>query len=88
MKISESAIFKEKLATTKIVQSMLSTPTWSNSSTALLLTPFAESLLPEQYIVSNNYSVAQVSRDLWYMKNIIFPDPSTAFYHNPKECEF
>ena len=61
-------MFNDKVETTKTGRSMLSTPRWSNSTTASILTPFAEGLLREQYLHAHNYSYVEVSKNRRYMK--------------------
>ena len=77
IKITEQSIFNNKLETTKVCRKMLSTPTWSSSNTSSVTTPYAESLLREQYFASTNYSYVQISQNLWYMKR---NDPGIQYF--------
>jgi len=53
----------------KAANSLNSRPTWSDSSTAKYITPYAEGVLGGQWIVRNNYFSARVSRSKWYVRH-------------------
>ena len=65
--IMEKSNYKSSLKNQRSVTALTQRPSWSSTATSKHVTSFAEGLLKEQWSLKDNYSIIQVSKDMFWL---------------------